>query len=675
MSRVKSILALFLLTAIVCIVPQAFAANPAVEVVMAGSSAIWQTAAVAAFNNGLSLVGGTNTTCHWTSKSNAINLTDTRPTLLGGVANNDAGTIWIVWDVASPATCVSGAPALHVWADDKVDSVVGDRCYFARPQCTETGTSNGSTGTLDVAGNQINFAGTPWGNNSDTVLPANVIAVFTGAAGTLNKVGAAATDIRVEDANFAVCRANSSLGAGAVNTGDALDGLGYNSANAPGACPPAFGTATLAQLVATSIKSGVLPATGATANPLAFNISGKDPFSGTTEPAYKQIDVGGEPMVFVVARSNNLKGVHNVSSEQLATVFSGTLCDASVFGPQFSGGLNIFLREPLSGTMNTTEATVFRRPTVNQAGGSPALGLSQEANVDAAVNNPLQGQSGTCVNNPSGKGARYRGIGTGEVTNNGVFATNNANGGAFPTAQDGVAYTFFSFGNVKKGADSDSFGYLTLHGYDPIFSSYGNQATGARGANTPFDPSQPSNGAVGGAGELPGAADLPAGCEGGAGNFPCSEDIMWAPNPQIESATHTALSFPNVRLGLYPAWSILRVVSDSGAGGQYAALSMLVKNSNKYAVGYVPDYIPFSAVPAQTVGSHSVPADPGMKILRSHYQQMDGAGNLLGPAPVNTGAKEAGGDMGGQILFTLTTNGEDAIVNQVQGPGGFQVRP
>ena len=59
MSRMKSIFAVLVLAAIVGIVPQAFAANPTVEVMMAGSSAFWQTAAVAAFNNGVSIVGRT----------------------------------------------------------------------------------------------------------------------------------------------------------------------------------------------------------------------------------------------------------------------------------------------------------------------------------------------------------------------------------------------------------------------------------------------------------------------------------------------------------------------------------------------------------------------------------------------------------------------------------------
>ena len=102
MSRIKSIFVVLVVAAIVGIVPQAFATNPTVEVVIAGSSAFWQTAALAAFNNGTSLVSGGGQTFHWTSKSNAIGLVDSRPLALGGASNTDLGTVWVVWDSATP---------------------------------------------------------------------------------------------------------------------------------------------------------------------------------------------------------------------------------------------------------------------------------------------------------------------------------------------------------------------------------------------------------------------------------------------------------------------------------------------------------------------------------------------------------------------------------------------
>src|SRR5271154_5275779 len=125
MSRMKLIVAVLMYVAIVGVVPRAQAATT-VEVTIAGSSAMWQTLALGAYNlacagaspcatvNGIQ--GG-----HWTSNGNLVNLTDTR---VG--TNVDAGNIWIVW---TPG-------ATKVWSFTKVDSVVGDRCYFAQPQCS-----------------------------------------------------------------------------------------------------------------------------------------------------------------------------------------------------------------------------------------------------------------------------------------------------------------------------------------------------------------------------------------------------------------------------------------------------------------------------------------------------------------------------------------------------------
>jgi hypothetical protein len=129
---------------------------------------------------------------------------------------------------------------------------------------------------------------------------------------------------------------------------------------------------------------------------------------------------------------------------------------------------------------------------------------------------------------------------------------------------------------------------------------------------------------------LPAAANLPATCAGGAGAFPCSEHDIWK----------NGFSFPNLRNGTYRSWSLLRLVSN-GAGSTNAAA--LVKASNIFVVNDVPDYVPAGVVAGTT--------DLGIKLLRSHYQQKDGAGMLLGSAPVNS--PEKGGDMGGYIIPTV----------------------
>ena len=61
----KSMLAVLVLTAIVGIVPQVQAQT--LKVVIGGSSAMWQTLALGAYNGGTSIVTGGGTTFHYTS--------------------------------------------------------------------------------------------------------------------------------------------------------------------------------------------------------------------------------------------------------------------------------------------------------------------------------------------------------------------------------------------------------------------------------------------------------------------------------------------------------------------------------------------------------------------------------------------------------------------------------
>ena len=289
---------------------------------------------------------------------------------------------------------------------------------------------------------------------------------------------------------------------------------------------------------------------------LAFGISGKDPFTGTTIPVASTVSVGAAPIIFITQRSGALATVTNATDAQLQTVFGGTSCDASAFGAS-SSAIQVYLREPLSGTMNTTEYTVFRYPAVS--------GKSQETGVAAA--NPL---AKACT----AGGKRFRAIGTGEevksVQNSGL---NNGT--------DGIGYTFFSYGNVSSIANSASYGYLTLNGVDGIFHKYG----------TKIDPGQPAI-----AGALPSNATLPTSC---AGDFPCAESKIWSGN----------LSFPNLRNGSYRAWSTLRIVSNATA---LSNAKLLVTGAQTYVTTTVPDF-----VPALKVGA----TDPGLTLLRSHYTQ------------------------------------------------------
>jgi hypothetical protein len=585
MSRMKLVFAVLLLTAIVGVVPQAHAQAPIIKIIIAGSSAMWQSMALAAYkgNNtqGQCVSGGVAPCFHYTNSS--FNLNDTRPKLKGAAnAVVDTNAIWIVWDSHKNAT--TGADQPNVWAYIKVDSIVGDRCYFAHPHC------NVNVGSFPAAGNLISSA--LWGDNSpDSTPPAIIQAKFVATTGPL--VTAAATDIRPEDALFNSCRNNSAAGGGV----DGTAGLGYNSNNPSGSCPV---TNDLAHLVGQDILSGY-PASTSTAHVVDFNLTGTDAFSGQTIPAYTTVSVGAAPIIFITNRQGALANVADATEAQLQQAFSGVKCTGNVFAGGGSGDIQVYLREPLSGTMNTTEYTVFRYPDFS--------GNSQETGV--AGHNPLAGLAcGT-------GGGRYHSIGTGEEVK--FVKNSNTN---FST--DGIGYTFFSYGNVSSIADSSNYAYLTLNGVDGIFHKRGSG----------IDPGQPAGG------QLPGAADLPAGpCPSG---FPCQENNIWSGH----------LSFPNLRSGAYRSWSVLRLVSDGAALG---VAKLLATGAQVYAVNSVPDFVPALPVAANGASVPPTPADPGLRLLRSHYTQ-------AGVAPINTSATgDKGGDEGGCILHAYPGTTAPAI--------------
>lgn len=578
MSRIKSLLAGLAITAIVGLGVQAQAQT--VKIMAAGSSGMWQAMALGGYNDGKCPSGATGQCYHYTNGS--FNLTDGRPT----PPVVDTGAIWILWDSASPP---------NVWAYIKVDSVVGNRCYFATPSCV-VGVS------APFPGFQNKISQALWGDNSsDQNPPTTVEALFTGAGVS---VDVAATDIRPEDAQFADCRVNSIAGNGTPGSGDGTDGLGYNTVNSPGICPQ-FG-APPAALVGNAIQSGY-PGSSAKANVVAFNISGTDPFTNKKIAAYTTVAVGAAPIIFFFERNGGeLADLSNATDQQLQQVFGGINCDASAFGLS-PAGIAAYLREPLSGTMNTTEATVFRRPTVPASQG--VLGLSQENGVNGA--NPLTNVTVPCPSS-DGNGGRWRGIGAGEITTS--VENSDKNNGV-----DGIGYTFFSYGNISAVANNPNYGYITVNGSDPVFATYSN-------GTTAYDPGQPV-----GVGVIPGAANLPASCNAA---FPCPETSIWS----------GGLSMPNVRNGSYRAWSLLRVVS---TGAALTNVEKLITTVQASSVTSVPDFVP--AVEVKTTIGGKAFTDPGLVLLRSHYQQVDGNGNKLGPPPNNFGKTEKGGDMGGCI--------------------------
>jgi hypothetical protein len=608
MSRIKAAVAIALLFAVAGIAQPAHAAaaKATIKLMVAGSSALWQSMALAAYNDGACPSGAVKPCFHYTSKN--FNLNDTR---ISGTSIVDTNTIWIVWD--SKTSTAGQTP--QVWAYIKVDSAVGDRCYFAHPHCNVT-----SPTTFPTFSNQIST--TLWGDGSSDQQPgagnngSNVIAAFDVTAGPL--VNAAASDIRPEDAQWATCRVNSSLSSSAP-----LLGLGYNTNFAAGVCAPS-GVTPKSDYDGIDIKAAL---SANVAHSVSFNIFGNDPISGQAIPVFTTVPVGGEPVIFVASTGGggSLNTVTNVTDSQVQTVFSGANCDASALGASSSDPLNVYLREALSGTMNTIEYTAFAYPDFS--------GVSQETGV---------GDPSIAANNPLNKGCtaggiRERGVGTGDIIN-------QLSADAKTNHVDSIGYAFFSYGNVSAISDLATTRYFTLNGVDPIWHVYPDGG----GSTHVSDPGE-ANAFVG---ELPSAADLPAaGCAGGAHAFPCGENVIWSGGGSVGTSNY-GVSFPNVRSGKYRAWSILRIVSD---GSALSTAKTLVTASQKYATSVVPDFIPAVAVLAAPGNTPPIVGDPGLSLLRSHYLEKDTAGTVIGnPAQVITNdggtLQDVGGDEGGCIL-------------------------
>ena len=417
MTRSKLLCSALLLLATVVSVPAANA-QVTVKFIGAGSSAMWQIMAIAAYND-LAGASAHHFTVKGTCGSGPCAYID--DSQRSSSIANEAGNLWIVWDDAQT----------KVWAYIAVDSVVGVRSFMAAPRTLlqiDGDVVTGTAGTTNLISSDL------WGSDATTV----PTAIYNALSGTAFTAGA--TDIRPEDAFYASCRA-----VGALDT-TTYEGLGYGSG------------CNGATLVGTQIQSAF---SGATANPVEFVLDGnQDPFTNNTVPASTTIPVGAAPILFLINKTNtsHLGAVdgsgnpifNNIAHADALTLFSGDECDTDAFhasGAPPNSSVEVMLREPLSGTMNTTEFTTFR------LSGSSASS-TQEKNVGDPSNPPTS-------NNPlnkscaAGGGHRRRGIGTGEIV--GTAVHNNA---------DSIGYAFFSYGNVSSIANTLSYGYLKLDGVD-----------------------------------------------------------------------------------------------------------------------------------------------------------------------------------------------------------------
>jgi hypothetical protein len=724
MNRMKSFFAVLAIAASVALVPVANAQETTtVHYIGAGSSAMWQGFAIAAYNDlggsatvassgvcnnaviaataGSSAISGNACTVgHWTVKTSKpyAYLHDTRSTAIP----LEYGNLWVVWVTDTTTSVVT-----DIWTYLSVDSTVGVRNYLAVPRSKLT-VDNAAVGTAGAAAISSAFF---IDGTADTALPSAVWTAISGTEGVTLTAGM--TDIRPEDAKLATERilgqVPSPYGGDTVPT--TADNFIYSFALGYGPGPVGIG-----------IKSAE-PGSTAVATPVEFSLpGGTDPFStSTVSTSINVYPVGEEPILFVANRSNTTTGLGQIVPSQAAcggtpspsclsaaytsdgsyqyrnvwdqhpfptvnnvfpnlTPASTGYCSIAAnqssaachytrrpLGNFFSGGdcetdssaftwpldtntegvrvvppngtaepITIFLREPLSGTYNTTEFSAIRLyGTPGGSSGTNGAGtyestayISQESNVviGQPSMNPLDLQCPAKFGGENGstEGLRMRGIGTGEILTGPNFGTagfESPGDGVYYTP-DSIGYTFFSFGNVSHLAHNTSYGYLMLDGVDPLFTAY----NGSGG-----EPGQPVNfyslGATGW-GELPNC--------GGTGQPACSTSAIWG----------SVASYPHLRDGTYPAWSELRMICDPsdalttprctpandplGAEALVQHLQFDIHNNN---TGGVPDLLPFSDAASGPLSF--TPPYGDVSFIRSHFQ-------LFGPNDVDNAAGQGG---------------------------------
>jgi hypothetical protein len=572
-----------LLTGAAAAVTPAYAVTYTTQVITAGSSAQWGVFAEAAYQlakadgsaHHYTVKGGINT-CGVTDNGGCTYLHDARN---GTNIKNEPGNIWVVWSATSG----------RVWVYLSVDSTVGVRAFNAFPRATLGLVSQSS---LPASGSN---ALSVWDDHSvDSALDPNVYAAINGKALT-----AANTDIRPEDALGATNRALAAL-----NTTN-YTGLGYSSGTT-GSCP------------GVNYLSEVTTSNGPTATPVAFALSGTDPCSHQTIPTanqFRTIPAGAAPIVIIANDSNTASGhlgnsaVNNVTRANVAKLFDGTECDASLVGGASTVPVTVVQREPLSGTMNTFEFTNVRIAAASTD--------SQEKGVNGTTGsfNPLN------LNCTAGGGKRIRGVGTGDVVK-------GVNGTA-----DSLGYVFFSYEALIPGAGKNAANvkYLKLDGVDPLATSATSTYTGA----------------------------LPS-C--GTTSFSCPI----VPTLSGANGNITSASFYNLRVGNYRSWSVYRVISDAN-GSNFANAQALVTQAGKVANATLPDFVPFGAICSSTP-THD---EPGLSVYRDHFETWTDGRSVSsaqndGPTPAAVHCSTGGV----RTLFSRTYGGFDTTNNEVGGDVG-----
>jgi len=589
MRGTRAIFAAEVLTAIVGLVS---VASAQVQFVGVGSSAMFNTISAAAFTDLCSSRVGSD--CHhWSAKGKNSN--DGQNWAQGADSRNssippEAGSFFVAWDNKSSP--------IKIWSYLNVDTIVGERLFFAVPRATQQIDSGAlTTGGQNLVPAAILYNRQTSADQADetTGIPSAVLSAIQ------TTFTAAISDVRPEDAKFEVNRILATF----ASSGS---GLGYgNPANVT--CFQAPDSWTVSNILGCPIYG----TWGGRSVPVQYSLSGTDPFTGKGAWKYTTIEVGAEPIMFVFNATNPnglgaLNGAGNPAFTNLnrftaAWAFNGNLGRAQDLDASLAlalRGLSVnppyfpILREPLSGTMTTTEFNVFRttetlKEIPNAASQETGVNLGNACTLNVNCPDPLY------LPGPGGS-VRYRAIGTGAVI------SGQSGVGGIKNLADTIGYAFFSFGNVNPISGSSGVGrYVTLDGVDPINQAYGPYMSG---------------GVSYGPGQLP-SCIAPCTAAGGT-------------------------SLPNIRNGSYGAWSIIRAVTDK-TGVNLTNTQALVTAAQNEVNNTTADFVPF--VCRDTTGLCT--GEPGLHVFHSHFAPSGVAGAAHNG---NVTSTESGGDVHGAVF-------------------------
>lgn len=573
-----------------------------------------------------SLTSATGTVCVFDSGGTNFTVTDNRGTAGEGFPYTDSGETWVEWNSGTgTSTIPNGTWNITLFVN--VDSVVGNRAMFGGAHVTNPYTGSGSIASGPAL---VGIA-------TCSLPPAVFNAINSANAGAGALVNVAATDIRPEDAKFAVNRALTACGTpiqdtALVNVGGTPTAtsfytqyLGIGDQNT---------TLDPSGRVGNKIQEGQLSTKKF--NVLQFNIAGNDPFTGNPVPAYTTVELGAVPVLVIVNPSNTAGfgslQLSNIDRATLSGYLDGTygstsdaFLNASTNLAAPPSGSNVFLREYMSGTYNTMEYSIpnsVENKSSQEVGTAAYLAANNvngfaefppyncNGNVFALSTNA---NSGSLANplyeaysrNSGETSIRGREIGTGDeikavLATAGLGTCNTTSNPACAVTQpnvpgkDSLGYGFWSVANYNN-ARAGTAKYLSVDGIDPIQQVW-------------------TDGLV--------------------------------PNAVYDNLG--SVSFDNIRNGTYPILSFLRLAAVNG--NPATTVQALVASAGRFLSPTQNDFVAVGQLPI--VRSHFAP--PGVAFAYAGgtcTPNSVGANGCFWAAANGTGSnQQAGGDVGGLAL-------------------------